>query len=126
MIMTTQQGQQMIVTQVPRQHHVIVNQHSGNGKSIILLDGNIKESVEQTTRIGFPLNANLPIQQQMIFFQFSSDSINYLVYTCLAGSNVIQSNPHVSSTCVISQVTTTPISSQPQIVSQMRGIISLN
>lgn len=29
--MTTQQGQQMIVTQVPRQHHVIVNQHSGNG-----------------------------------------------------------------------------------------------
>lgn len=33
MIMTTQQGQQMIVTQVPRhQHHVIVNQHSGNGK----------------------------------------------------------------------------------------------
>lgn len=31
MIMTTQQGQQMIVTQVPRQHHVIVNQHSGNG-----------------------------------------------------------------------------------------------
>lgn len=32
MIMTTQQGQQMIVTQVPRQHHVIMNQHSGNGK----------------------------------------------------------------------------------------------
>lgn len=32
MIMTTQQGQQMIVTQVPRQHHVIVNQHTGNGK----------------------------------------------------------------------------------------------
>lgn len=34
MIMTTQQGQQMIVTQVPRQHHVIVNQHSGNGNFI--------------------------------------------------------------------------------------------
>lgn len=31
MIMTSQQGQQMIVTQVPRQHHVIMNQHSGNG-----------------------------------------------------------------------------------------------
>lgn len=33
--MTTQQGQQMIVTQVPRQHHVIVNQHSGNGNYLI-------------------------------------------------------------------------------------------
>lgn len=38
MIMTTQQGQQMIVTQVPRQHHVIVNQHTGNGKQTKLIN----------------------------------------------------------------------------------------
>lgn len=104
MIMTTQQGQQMIVTQVPRQHHVIVNQHTGNGK--------------QTKLIMFD------------FFCLPGKIVQFLkpktIFNHIAGANVIQSNPQMSSTnAIINQVTSTPISSssQPQIVSHMRGMV---
>lgn len=55
-----------------------------------------------------------------------TNHLNEIFFT-IAGTNVIQSNPQMSSTnAIISQVTSTPISSssQPQLVSQMRGIVS--
>lgn len=101
--MTTQQGQQMIVTQVPRQHHVIVNQHSGNGLyfNSYTVDerGMIQLDLFEIFRLLFPFTTT----------------------TKPAGGNVIQSNQQNYATNAI--ITNTPISSssQPQLMPQMRS-----